>query len=251
MLHWTSRGLEIVELWFDEELPQGVQPDIVRHRQAFEPKAAVASDFYTLTTDLTLDPEALLGQVQKETRYEIRRAQEKDQALLEAWDGKDSAFFDQFVAFYQEFAAQKGLQALDPQHLRLMASAGRLDLSRARIATEAEALVYHAHYRHGGRARLLHSASRFRGSSDSGFRALVGRVNRWLHWQDLTRFKADGTTWYDWGGWYEGQEDQDRLRINQFKESFGGTALRTYNCEVLRSTKARIFAGIARLLGRR
>lgn len=249
MLLWKSHGLAIVDLWFDEELPAGFSPDIIRYHQALTPRVEGASDFFTLVTDLSQDPDALMARLQKESRYEVRRAQEKDALVMKVWDG-DKGFLDAFVDFYQGFAAQKGLMKLDVHHLDLMRSAGRLDISRAE-SVDGGPLVYHAYYKHADRVRLLHSASRFRSSGDSGFRALAGRANRWLHWQDFLRFKAEGRLWYDWGGWYEGREDPDRLRINQFKESFGGEVLRTYDGEALLSRKARLFVRIARLIGRR
>lgn len=249
MLLWKSYGLKIAELWFDERLPTGFSPDIIRYHQALSPRTDGASDFFTLVTDLSQEADALMAGLQKESRYEVRRAQEKDDLALKVWDG-DKAFLAAFVDFYQEFATQKGLIKLDPNPLNRMSLAGRLDISRVESA-DGEPLVYHAYYTPSDRVRLLHSASRFRSSSDSGFRARVGRANRWLHWQDLLRFKAEGRSWYDWGGWYEGQSDQDLLRINQFKESFGGEVLHTYNGEALLSKKARLFARIARLIGRR
>lgn len=250
MLAWTSRGLTIAETWFDEPLPGADQADIIRYRQALTPLGPNPSDFYTLISDLTQSEEALLDRIQKDGRYKIRRAEERDGFALEVWDRADPAFMSDFVAFYNGFAAQKGLQALDGGHLRLLAGDGRLDLARVRSA-EGDAIVYHAHYTHLGRARLLHSASQFRGSDDSNFRNLVGRANRWLHWKGLQRFKAGGHTCYDWGGWYEGQEDKERLGINQFKESFGGEVQRTYNGELLLTTRAKAMAWVARLMGRR
>ncbi|WLT30174.1 hypothetical protein [Geothrix sp. PMB-07] len=249
MLLWKSHGLKIAELWFDEQLPAGSKPDIIRFRQSLTPKGEGVSDFFSLVTDLALDEDALAARLQKDNRYKIRRAEEKDGCLLEIWKG-EAAFFDAFVTFYQDFAAQKGLAGLDVGHLRLMHRAGRLDLSRA-TTPEGEPLVYHAYYTHGDRVRLLFSASNFRGSSDNGFRSLVGRANRWLHWRDILRFKAEGKAWYDWGGWYEGKENADLLGINQFKESFGGEPIHTYHGEALLTLRAKVSVWVARLIGRR
>lgn len=250
MLHFVSHGLAIAELWFDETLPGGRTPDIVRYRQALSPPCPDCTDFYTLVIDLAQGQESLLAGLKKETRYEVRRAQEKDALTLDVWDGRCQKFRDDFVSYYNGFAATKRLPRLDKRNLELLSNAGRLDLSRS-LSSTGEVLVCHAYYRHCGRVRLLHSASHFRGNGDGAFRALVGRANRWLHWQDLMRFKAAGYSWYDWGGWYEGHDDASRLGINQFKESFGGEVLRTYNGEVLLSVKAHMFACVAKLLGRR
>ncbi len=55
---------------------------------------------------------------------------------------------------------------------------------------------------------------------------------------------------YDFGGWYEGREDEERLRINAFKESFGGTVAQGWNAERLITLKARIAFLLARKLRR-
>lgn len=108
--------------------------------------------------------------------------------------------------------------------------------------------MYHANYVHGGRARLLHSASHFRNSNDSGYRNMVGRANRWLHWKALLRFKASGHTCYDWGGWYDGTDDDARLNINRFKEGFGGEKQLTYNGKLLLTAKAKVVGFASRLI---
>jgi lipid II:glycine glycyltransferase (peptidoglycan interpeptide bridge formation enzyme) len=78
------------------------------------------------------------------------------------------------------------------------------------------------------RARLFYSASHFRKSEDSELRNLIGRANRLLHWEDIRFFKEMGLSCYDFGGWYGGREDVEKLAINQFKESFGGEKQREY-----------------------
>ena len=250
ILRYVSHGLVIEELWFDEVLQTGLYPDIVRYCQALSPPCPDCTEFYTLVTDLKQEEKSLWAGLKKETRYEVRRAQEKDALKLEVWDGQCPSFLNDFIAYYNGFTIKKSLPPLDRRHLELFVNAGRIDLSRS-LSSTGEILVCHAHYRHKGRVRLLYSASHFRGNDDSTFRASVGRANRWLHWQDMVRYKVAGYSWYDWGGWYQGREDADRLRINHFKESFGGEILCTYNGEVLLSTKAKVLAFVAKLIGRR
>jgi lipid II:glycine glycyltransferase (peptidoglycan interpeptide bridge formation enzyme) len=73
-----------------------------------------------------------------------------------------------------------------------------------------------------GRARMHQSSSHFRSSDDSELRRLIGRANRYLQWDDILYFKNMGLDYYDFGGWYGGGSDTEKLAINQFKESFGG-----------------------------
>jgi lipid II:glycine glycyltransferase (peptidoglycan interpeptide bridge formation enzyme) len=55
-------------------------------------------------------------------------------------------------------------------------------------------------------------------------------MNRCLHWNDMRWFKREGIPTYDLGGWYNGIQDEEKLRINKFKEEFGGTIVKNYNC---------------------
>jgi len=57
-------------------------------------------------------------------------------------------------------------------------------------------------------------------------RNLIGRANRWLHYQDMRRFKAKGFALYDFGGYAKDSGDVDLQRINQFKEGFRGYSSR-------------------------
>jgi len=36
--------------------------------------------------------------------------------------------------------------------------------------------------------------------------------------------------WYDLGGWYHKADDEEKLRINRFKEGFGGQVQQNYLC---------------------
>jgi hypothetical protein len=45
----------------------------------------------------------------------------------------------------------------------------------------------------------------------------------------MLRFRDEGLTIYDFGGWYPGKEDIELLRINRFKEGFGGRLACEYN----------------------
>lgn len=107
--------------------------------------------------------------------------------------------------------------------------------------SDGTVLVWHAYYVGQSRARLLHSASLFREASDSAFRTLVGRANRYQHWRDMLKLKADGLTTYDMGGWYAGSEDEAKLSINKFKEGFGGETVVEYHCEEAVSLKGKLY----------
>jgi hypothetical protein len=239
-----------VDLWFNEPLHDH-PVDIVHRHQMQEPvPGSLCTPFHTWIVDLRCAESDLLSNVHKDTRYEIRRAKEKDGVKCGTWDGQNKAVWDRFVFSFDTFAQQKGLAKLDVQNLGRLVTAGCLDLSWASTGTE-DGLVYHAHLVSGDRVRLLHSASLFRASSSSEFRNLVGRANRLLHWDDMMRFKANRIVTYDFGGWYEGAEDVEKLRINSFKEGFGGCKTVEYNCTFYVTIKARVVTSLKRWLKRR
>ena len=64
---------------------------------------------------------------------------------------------------------------------------------------------------------------------DPSMNRAIGRANRWLIWQDILYFKRLGVIEFDFGGRYEGKEDTERLRINEFKDSFGAELEKNYN----------------------
>jgi hypothetical protein len=127
-----------------------------------------------------------------------------------------------------------------------LAKADALDLSRVRMES-GKVLVWHAHLWTPSRARLLHSASLYRESDDTGFRNLIGRANRWLHWRDMLRYKAQGITAYDWGGWYAGDENEELLRINRFKDEWGGRVAHEFHCALPGSPRGRLVLAARRL----
>lgn len=245
MTSFRKHGLRYSEVWFDEQPENGA--DIVIWRQRGEAVTGVRCEtFHTLLVDLTLPPEALLAAIHKDTRYDIRRA-EKDGLAAEHL-GRPIQVMEAFLTFYNTFAQQKHLPLLDPVFLQRIAEANQLTLTR--IMREGETLVWHAYYCASGRARLLYSASLFR-DMDSRQRQLVGRANRYLHWRDMLAFSEAGFQTYDLGGWAPPETgDAEKLRINQFKEEFGGTPAIEFNCEYPASIKGRLAYAAKRILGK-
>lgn len=227
------------QYWFGEEPSSGNRPDLAEFCQRAQPwPGGTSKEKHTLAIDLAQPADALLQSVQKDTRAEIRRA-ERDGAKLFIPDVRDAAARAEFIAFYNGFAAAKGMHPLNAHHFECVAAAGALDLSAAQSA-DGETLVMHAHLIGPGRVRLLHSASHFRDAEGGARRQAIGRANRWLHWKDIERFKAAGLATYDFGGWYPGQTDEALLRINRFKEEFGGRPVQEWNSLVPMTPRGRM-----------
>ncbi|MGP8246990.1 MAG: hypothetical protein ACLQVN_21035 [Bryobacteraceae bacterium] len=244
MIRYRKARLRVAEFFFDER-ETAAEADIVRYQFRPAPIAGCRShDFHSLCLDLGRDTDALLGGMHRETRYEIRRASREGlghefAARPEA--GWMAAFYD----FYDRFADSRQLLRVNRTRVEALARHGMLWLSRA-SAGDGRVLVWHAYLRSGARACLMHSASFYR-LGDKGGAALVSRANRFHHWADIQRFREEGLAIYDFGGWYAGHEDTGKLRVNRFKESFGGEAVHEYSADRADTWKGAAALGARRL----
>jgi len=220
-------GLRIADFYYDEEAhTHGV--DVARYIQWSRPIPGVlCAPFHTIIIDLSQDEDTLFAKMQRETRYRIRRA-EADDLTYNHYDGANRDAVKEFCKFYNQFALTVELPPVNHSRLYRLAGHGFLDLSTVR-QKNGESLVWHVYDRNGSRARGLHSAVLHRASSDAAYRGLVGRANRVHNWKDMLRFKAAGVSIFDLGGWYAGDTDPQKLRINRFKEEFGGCVVVNYN----------------------
>jgi len=240
MIVANRKFIRVGECWFDED-HHSVKVDLIEFVQRPQPlKGGRFSPFCTMIIDLTQEQEEIFDKIKKDTRYEIRRGETKDGLVFDWIESPNSETLLDFCLFYDSFAATKSMQPMNRDRIGRYAEAGNLKLSRA-ISSEDFDLVWHAYFCLGNRARLLYSASVYRESSDSGFRSLVGRANRFLHWRDMLKLKEQGIAIYDLGGWYAGNEDEAKLSINRFKEEFGGVIIEEYNGELPISYKGRLY----------
>ena len=247
MIRIEGRVVTYAELWFDEELDDSLNVDVLicRHRPT-PVHTRGCHRTSTLVTDLTPDENELFRKFASTTRYEINRAQNKDElnaSVLPPTPETVAAF----LVFYDAFAQHKALPRAYRRELFAATAARQLVLSRASCGDDA--LVWHAHILWRSSAVLLYSASHFRDTSASQ-RALVGRANRWLHWKDILHFKGLGLGHYDWGGIFDDESAADRAGINGFKRDFGGTHVSAYNCTVPLTAKGRIYLAARALLDR-
>jgi hypothetical protein len=248
MLIYKSRFLVRGEVWYDQEPdPRPVDWILYRQRSRLVPGTRWRY-FYTLLIDLNQTPEALLRQMSTSTASKVRRARDKDGILCECLK-LDAAGIEQFIHVYNQFAATKGLDALDRSELDGLAADRLLELSVARNRA-GESLVFHAYYRDPDWSCFLYSASLHRTFCDSATRNAIGRANVLLFWNGFLRHKAEGTKCFDFGGWYPGNTDQQLLGINRFKAGFGGRLVRKYCCERILSVRGWVLLTTARILGR-
>jgi hypothetical protein len=226
MIISQGRLCRVANVYFEEE-PECVKVDIVHYIQRASPVPdAYCSVFCTIVIDLGREPEALLAGMHRNTRNEIRHGMRKGLRHL-AWRNHP-VVLEHACDFYDRFAVLKGLPPADRRYLRLLAAAGQLDLSVVRDGDRD--LVWHVYYRTPQRVLNLISASLFMAHAESSERALIGIANRYHTWMDILMFRQAGIPIFDQGGWYDGTTDQEKLRINNFKERFGGTIIRNFDC---------------------
>ena len=250
MIIYKSRFLTRGEVWFNEA-PARRNLDWLLYNQC--PQPAPRSKwkyFHSYVVDLEGSQEDLLGRMNSDTVYKIRRARDKDHVACEFSEEGDVKLLDHFEAMHNRFAAAKGLSPLNRRRINSVAAAGALVLSVAKD-TEGAPLVYHAFYRNRQRMTLLFSVSCFRDLASSAARNAIGRANRLLTWTEMLRCKEQGLKCFDFGGWYPGTADQSLLQINAFKKGFGGRVVREYECEQILSLRGWVILTVAAVLRRR
>ncbi len=227
MIITEKKHIVIADAYCDEKL-NGLRPDVVRYNQCLRPTSGFRyAPFRTLVLDLTKPQAELFEKIDQPTRYKIRRA-EKDGLCTEIFRGEGSAAAaTEFCEFYRECASFIGLPPADGLKLKALARRGSLVLSR--VTRDGVVLVWHVYYVDGQRGVQLYSMAAQRLTSEPTQRQIIGRANRYLHWQDILAFKADGFSTFDFGGWYNGKDDKGLLQINQFKEEFGGENIEVHN----------------------
>lgn len=249
------RFVTLGTIWFGrlkEQREQTFCADIIYLIQSPEYDEKLKKEaFSTSIIDLTQSTEDLWSDLKKETRYEVRRAQAKDCLSFHIWQEIAPEVLDEFYTFFQVFSEQKGRSAPNKRLFEEYVAAKLLVLSKvAQTVKDCDSprvLSWHAYICDQNRARLLYSASHFRGSSTGAERSLIGRANRFHHWADMESFKARGVNQYDLGGWYAGESDVDLLKINKFKEEFGGKIITEYNYSINLTLKGRIYSWLKSL----
>lgn len=173
---------------------------------------------FTKVIDLISTPDELLAQFKKNTKYEIKRA-EKDGVRFEIEGNVES-----YLSFYNAFAKSKKNYKEVPllKKSDIECLTGNLIITKA--VFENETLVMHSYLidKYIKRARLLNTSSLFRYENNIQKKGLIGRANRFLHFQDMVYFRNEGFKIYDMGGYAYNTNDSEKKRISEFKDSFGG-----------------------------
>jgi lipid II:glycine glycyltransferase (peptidoglycan interpeptide bridge formation enzyme) len=226
-----KKGFKIAEIWYSLQEPMDKKVDVLRCRYVpnLRKNAFSVEKKYTLITDLSKSEEELFSLIRKNTRYEIKRARDKDTIKCSTFLERNEANREkllQYIDFFNLFAASKRRTLIHPSEFDEFCGNGTLCIRTA--AKDSQILVMHSYIVSDGIARLYQSASHFRDNNDQEFKNLTGRANRLLHWDDIIFFKNQSLAYYDYGGVYAGNKDREKLAIAQFKLAFGGTKRQEY-----------------------
>ena len=74
--------------------------------------------------------------------------------------------------------------------------------------------------------------------------SLIGKTKLLLNWDAINYAKRKGIREYDLGGYYTGDRDKEKMRINTFKRHFGGQLVERY---VYTKYYSRMFQVVGRL----
>jgi lipid II:glycine glycyltransferase (peptidoglycan interpeptide bridge formation enzyme) len=176
-------------------------------------------DFETLVVDLTQGLDAIWGNVTRNCRKHIYRAQR------EGINVRINENFDEFYEINKSFRRKKGLAGLIV-HPEFMKRYGTL--FTAELNDEVIAGLFWLEDESNIRA-LIASSRRLDVVSEKA--NIIGNANRLLYWEGIKYAKEKGIKECDLGGYYTGEnKDDQRHAINTFKQGFGGQLVTRYNC---------------------
>jgi hypothetical protein len=238
------------DVWFDE--PWSAEgADLILFYHWSEPvNAAAQAEVHSLEIDLTRPEAAIVAGFTSSTRNQINRAT-KEGVVFSSWTDPPPEVVDEFFAFFAQFTRERGLEesAVNSAWMRQYAAQGGILLTRA-ASPDGTVLVWHSYYRNAQWVRQLQSVSFFSNSEDKERRNAVARANRFLHWMDMLECRRLGIAHFDFGGIYTGGTDEKLLRVNAFKQEFGGAQTRRYHSILPVSWKGKGLLNLRRLQGK-
>ncbi len=254
--HRQKQGIRIAEIWYtNAEIRSALEaePDIIRCHYMDELPAHAFSveHLYTLLIDLTQDEDTIFSHFNKTTQNEARRSKTKDNVIPVTkfhCGCTDQSILEDYITFFNRFAHSKDRDCVDFSDYEPFFRASTLCIRSIDDNETNEPLTMHCYILSDGRARLHQSASLFRNSEDKEERNKVSRANRFLHFDDMLYFKNQGIPYYDFGGWYGGDSDREKLAINRFKEAFGGNKHTEYSCIIPVTVKGKLSTFARRIL---
>ncbi|HKL86798.1 MAG TPA: hypothetical protein VJ861_10750 [Treponemataceae bacterium] len=250
--------LNIAEVWYtNSQIPLALKskPDVIRchYMNEMPPKGVSQENLFTILIELSQTEEEIIKKLSNTTRYQVNRGKLKDDVIVETFFAsgcKDVDKITQYINFFNDFARSKNRGLVIFSDYEKFITENTLCIRTVQDINTHENLSMHAYIVSDSKARLHQSSSTFRNLDDKNERSRIGRANRFLHFDDMIYFKQLGISFYDFGGWYGGKGDQQKIAINQFKESFGGQKHPEFSCVIPVSFKGKLFVFAREILKR-
>jgi lipid II:glycine glycyltransferase (peptidoglycan interpeptide bridge formation enzyme) len=196
-------------------------------------------DFTTLVIDLAKDLDTIWKNMEsKSCRYFVNRA------LREGVKIRLNRDYDEFYEINRSFRKEKRLPGLTG--LAFMKKYCTLFTAEL----NGEILAGQLYLEDKDTIRWLIGASR-RLEGDKEKATLVSCGNRLIIWEAIKYAKEKGLKEFDFGGYYAGNEDVEKVNINMFKKSFGGIMTTHYIYRKDYSTFFKLARGVYNKLKRK
>ena len=168
----------------------------------------------TLIIDLTQDLDKIWKDMDKSScRYMIKRGEKEGVVVRISKDPKD---FKEFNKINNNLRKLKGLSG--GEGMEEYRKVGILFMA----GYKGEILGGQLYIFDKNNFRLISAASK-RLQVDNKKSVIVGSANRMILWEAIKYAKTIGTQEFDLGGYYMGtKKDEQKEKLNSFKESFGG-----------------------------
>jgi hypothetical protein len=119
-----KKFIHFAEIWYDPSSPdKETNIDILRYKfiQEKRKKAFVNEKSYTTFIDLSRSQNDIFSNIKKNTRYEIKRALEKDNTLCTTFidcNEYDDNKLNAYISFFNKFASTKKLSIINFDDLK-------------------------------------------------------------------------------------------------------------------------------------
>ena len=235
-------GLRIREIYFSNEKlikKKSIDMDVYIQSKVHLQKSEI---FNTLFIDLTQDEDQIFKKFTSGCKYDIRRAANKDGLLYNYNLSPTLEELSIFINFYNEFALFRKVPPANQEKLNILLANKYIHITSASLCEAPNVhLVMHCYICDSVRSRLYLSATAPRLNIGKEDNQIIGRANKFLHWEDLKAAKRNGILLYDFGGISTGGHLKG---IDDFKRQFGGIVQDEYNAKLSTSPKGLILLGL-------
>lgn len=246
---YKKKGLKINAVWFCNDIDKTVktsEADLVfLHGVSVNNfKTAIISEQFSLITDLKAPSEHIFREFCESYRRQISKAQKEGVQCININSSElknNMHLINLFKRQYNDFVKLKGIKnTYNEQSVEQYIKTGSIILTKA--IKDDFICAQHIYVCDGKTARLLYSVSNFRTEGiDSN---LVGRANKYLHWNDIQYLQNNKVQILDWGGI---SSIDNPNGIDFFKKGFGGIECSYYNVIIGKTIKGKLVVWLINL----